>query len=284
LASSGSPVGQRVKEHQAKHWDTVAAGWDRWLEWTERNFAASTEWLAGAANWKPGIRALDIACGPGYPALIGAARVQPGTFVATDLSPAMVAAVSRRARAAGLQNMACLAMDAEDLRFDDESFDAVTNAYGLMFCPDPQRAIDEAHRVLTRGGRFAAATWDEPAKNPFFSAITSVAAPILSLTLPEPGAPGLFRLASAAHLGSMLHASGFSDVQVDSVVAVFECVSVEEYVDLFADVAWKARMAALPDRERRQFRDAVRKATEPFTDGGRLRLMATSLCASGRRS
>ena len=32
-------------------------------------------------------------------------------------------------------------MDAEQLTFDDASFDAVTNAYGLMFCPDLPRAI-----------------------------------------------------------------------------------------------------------------------------------------------
>ena len=44
-------------------------------------------------------------------------------------------------------------MDAETLGFPAASFDAVTNAYGLMFCRDPQRALDESYRVLKPGGR-----------------------------------------------------------------------------------------------------------------------------------
>ena len=90
------------------------------------------------------------------------------------------------------------------------TFDAVTNAYGLMFCPDPQLAVSEAYRVLKTGGRFAVATWDEPSNSPFFTVITSEAAPILSLAAPDPAAPGPFRLASATLLESMLRTAGFS--------------------------------------------------------------------------
>jgi enediyne biosynthesis protein CalE5 len=282
---SGSSTVQRVKEQQAKHWDSVAAGWDGWLEWTERNFSSLSEWFTEAAGWAPGVRALDIACGAGYPALTGARRIQPdGRQVATDISPAMVAVVSRRASAVGLNNIECLEMDAENLRFDDQSFDAVTNAYGLMFCPDPTRAMTEAYRVLKGGGRFAFATWDDSSKSPFFDVITSIAAPILSLPAPDPAAPGPFRLASALRLDSMLRASGFSRVEVESRTATFECASVAEYCQLFSDVAWKARIAALTDAQLARFHDAVRHAAQPFMVNGRLRMIATSLCASGQKA
>ena len=62
------------------------------------------------------------------------------------------------------------------LRVDDNSFDAVTNVYGLMFCPEPQRAVREVHRALKPGGLFALVTWDEPSKSLFFTVIGELAA------------------------------------------------------------------------------------------------------------
>lgn len=62
-----------------------------------------------------------------------------------------------------------------------------------------------------------------------------------------------------------------------------ECASVAEYCQIFADVAWKARIAALSDADAARFREAVAKAAEPFINGGRIHLVATSLCASGRK-
>jgi ubiquinone/menaquinone biosynthesis C-methylase UbiE len=276
------PTTGGIKQQQVKHWDAVADGWDAWLDWTERNFAAFTDWFIQAAGWTPGLRALDVGCGAGYPALIGAAHLRPGGIqVATDISPAMVAIVSRRAHIAGLRNIECLRMDAEDLRLPDASVDAVTNAYGLMFCPDPRRALDEAWRVLAPGGRVALPTWDDPSKNPFFTVITGIAAPMLSLTVPVAGAPGPFKLAEAPVLESMLRASGFSDVRVESRSATFELASVAEYVQIFSDVAWKHRIAALAESERRRLEEALTRAVQPFVQERGLRLPATSLCASG---
>lgn len=43
-------------------------------------------------------------------------------------------------------------------------------------------------------------------------------------------------------------------------------------------------MAALSAAEAARFRDALTEATRPFVHGDGLRLVATSLCASGRKS
>src|SRR5207244_6168346 len=112
---------------------------------------------------------LDVACGAGYPALAAAVAVQPeGRVVATDISQQMVIATRRRATALGLDNIEVVEMDAEHLQFGDAVFDAVTNAYGLMFCPDVGRALSEAHRVLKPGGRAAFVSWDDAARGPVF--------------------------------------------------------------------------------------------------------------------
>jgi len=271
-------------DRQKKHWDAVADGWAAWAEWTDRNFAPLADWFAHAAGWRAGARVLDVACGAGFPALAAASHVGPaGTVVAIDLSPAMREVVSRRAREAGAGNVEVLEMDAEDLRFDDGSFDAVTNAYGLMFCANPQRALAEAFRVLTPHGRCAVAVWAEPAASPFFSLIGAAAAKHLSLPLPDAGAPGPFRFADARTLESLMRDAGFAHVSVERLALTLDCGPPESYCRMFHDVAWKSRMAAASDAEHARFRDAVAAAVAPSLDAGRVRLVATSLCACGSR-
>lgn len=46
-----------------------------------------------------------------------------------------------------------LEANAEELPFEDNSFDAYTIAFGIRNVPRVQKALDEAHRVLKRGGR-----------------------------------------------------------------------------------------------------------------------------------
>ena len=43
--------------------------------------------------------------------------------------------------------------NAEELQFEDNSFDAYTIAFGIRNVPRIQKALDEAHRVVKRGGR-----------------------------------------------------------------------------------------------------------------------------------
>jgi SAM-dependent methyltransferase len=272
-----------TKLGQQRHWNAVADGWAAWGEWTDRNFAPLTRWLEEAAGWRPGARVLDVAGGAGYPSLAAAARVRPGGSVTvTDISPEMVAVTSARARAAGLDHLRCLEMDAEALDFEDASFDAVTNAYGLMFCPDPHRALVEAARVLRPGGRAVFVTWDEPEKSPFFTVIRGIAAEHLALPPPDPEAPGPFRLSAPAVLDAMLRAAGFRDVRVESRPMTFECGSAAEYVRMFGDLAWKSRLAVLSEDGAARFNQAVAEAVRPYAGGGGLRLVATSLIASGR--
>ena len=274
-----------VKEQQKKHWNAVAGGWGMWLDWTSRNFQPIADWLGNAAHWQPGARVLDVACGSGFPALAAAAAVRPGgTVVATDISPEMLAVAASRAKRDALDNIEFVEMDAEHLRFSDGEFDAVTNAYGLMFSPDLPRAIAEARRVLRSGGRFSAVTWDEPSQNPFFSVITPVAAPFLSIQPPAAGAPGPFRLSSATQLESLLREAGFSDIRVDRVPMTLELASADEYLQVFSDVAWKAKVAALSDRDLARLREAIAEAVQPHIVGGRVHLVASSLCAAGSRT
>jgi SAM-dependent methyltransferase len=242
-----------------------------------------TGWLREVTPWRAGSRVLDVACGAGYPALAAARAVQPGGHViATDLSSQMIGVASERARAVGLHNIEFVQGDAEDLQFGDESFDAVTNAYGLMFCADPPRALVEAHRVLRPGGRIALVTWDLPSTSPFFTVIRDVTARFFVLRDPGPDEPNPFRLASAELLRSMLEQAGFSSIHVETLPMTFECDSAVDYCQIFKDYGWKARIDGLPSDENARFHQAVTEATQPYASR-RLRLAATSLCAFAQK-
>jgi SAM-dependent methyltransferase len=275
----------QFKAQQTKHWNDVAGGWAARADWTERNFAPLTAWLRSMNCWRAGSRVLDVACGSGYPAIAAALAVGPaGRVVAADISPEMITAAASRARAMGLVNIEFVDQDCEALRFDDNSFDAVTDTYGLMFCPDLDRALGEMRRVLRPGGRAAIVVWDEPHKNPYFELIFAAAAPLLGLGPPTAGAPGPFRLASSEAIIALLHAANFSDVEVKHLPMTFECESVDDYIQMFSDFAFRSRMARLTSAERARLHATVADLAQRYIDDrGRVRLLTTSLCASGRR-
>ena len=227
---------------------------------------------------------LDVACGAGYPALAAARAVRPsGRVVATDLSSWMIDVASERAKAEGLHNIEFVQRDGEDLQVQNESFDAVTNAYGLMFCPEPLRDIAEAYRVLAPGGRIALVTWDRASQSPFFTVFRDVAAGFFPLRDPGPDEPHPFRLASADVLGSMLDQTGFSSIAVERLPMTFECDSAFDYCRIFMDYGWQSRITALPPEEKDRFYEAVAEATRPYAADGCLRLAASSLCACARK-
>ena len=270
---------------QTKHWDDVAAGWAARADWTDRAFAPLTAWLRAAGCWRLGSRVLDVGCGAGYPAIAAALAVGPaGHVVAADISPRMLVAAASRAQARGIVNVDFVNQDCEALGFDDESFDAVTNTYGLMFCADLDGAAREIRRVLRPGGQAALVVWDEPQRNPYFGLILAAAAPLLGLAPPAAGAPGPFRLASPEAMSALMHSTGFSDVEVQRLPMTFECESVDDYIGMFRDFAFKNRMDKLASSDRARLRAAVADLARPYIDDcGRVRLLTTSLCVTGRR-
>ena len=102
---------------------------------------------------RPGMRILDLACGPGTLSGRLAALVAPdGEVVGVDLAQGMI----ELARNANIANARFEIMDIEHLSFGDGSFDAAICGHGLQFASDLPQAMAEARRVLRSDGRFAA--------------------------------------------------------------------------------------------------------------------------------
>ena len=112
--------------------------------------------LVEAAGIGPGMKVLDIAAGTGNASLPAA---ETGAEVtASDLTPELLEEGAQRAKDAGLE-LEWVEADAENLPFDDASFDVVMSSIGAMFAPHHQEVADEMVRVCRPGGTIALLSW-----------------------------------------------------------------------------------------------------------------------------
>jgi len=152
--------------------------------------------LVEACRIGPGTKVLDVAAGTGnasIPAALAGAHV-----TASDLTPELLAAGRARAEAAGAE-LEWVEADAERLPFEDESFDVVMSAIGVMFAPHHQLAADELVRVCKPGGTIGLLSWTpEGMIGGLFRTIGPFAPP------PPPGAQPPPLWGSEAHLGELL--------------------------------------------------------------------------------
>lgn len=101
-------------------------------------------------------RVLDVAGGAGNTALAAARRW--AEVVCTDYVSELLQHAQQRAAVEGLP-MRIQVADAQELPFDDGTFDVVISTFGAMFAPDQPRTASELLRVLRPGGRLGMANW-----------------------------------------------------------------------------------------------------------------------------
>src|SRR3954451_22903586 len=112
--------------------------------------------LCEAVDVLPGSRVLDVACGGGNGAI--AARRRNVEAVGLDYVPALLERGRERAAAEGYE-VEFVEGDAQDLPFDDGSFDYVISTFGAMFAPDQEKTAAELLRVCRSGGKIGMANW-----------------------------------------------------------------------------------------------------------------------------
>jgi ubiquinone/menaquinone biosynthesis C-methylase UbiE len=112
--------------------------------------------LCEALDLRAGQKVLDVAAGNGNVSLAAARRWCDVT--STDYVPALLERGRERA-AADRFDITFREADAEQLPFDDDSFDVVVSTFGVMFTPDQDRAASELMRVCRRGGKIGLANW-----------------------------------------------------------------------------------------------------------------------------
>lgn len=161
------------------------------------------------ASLEPGKRVLDIACGTGLVSLAAARAVGPDAQVlGVDLSGRMVSSAVRCAEQMNLSNCSFARMDAETLNLPDASFDVVLCALGLMYMPDPEKALREMRRVLKPAGRISLAVWGERSKCGW-----SALFPIVDAEVASEVCPLFFRLGQQDSLVRLCADAGFEAIE-----------------------------------------------------------------------
>lgn len=139
-------------ERPAKVWSSGGGSYNE----ISRGIADSIEHCVLRLNPRAGERILDLATGTGWTSRIVARRGAIVTGV--DIAYGLIEAAERQAAVERLP-VRYRQGDAEDLPFDDASFDAVVSTYGVMFASRPDAAAKELARVCKPGGRIALTTW-----------------------------------------------------------------------------------------------------------------------------
>jgi demethylmenaquinone methyltransferase/2-methoxy-6-polyprenyl-1,4-benzoquinol methylase len=108
-------------------------------------------------------RVLDLAAGTGDLSLAMATLGRPAEVVGTDFVPEMLeVARVKLERYTGPTKVSFSVADAQDLPFEDASFDIVTIAFGVRNLPDRAANFSEVLRVLRPGGRYVILEFSRP--------------------------------------------------------------------------------------------------------------------------
>lgn len=236
-------------------WDLAAGGYE--ALWQAQLADARAGLLAMAAP-AAGERVLDVACGTGLVAFEAARAVGPaGAVVGVDLSGQMVEAARLRASKKALAGVRFARMDAESLALPDASFDLALCALGLMYVPDPERAVREMRRVLRPGGRMVLAVWGERSRCGWAQVF-----PIVDAEVASEVCPLFFRLGQRDTLARLCVGAGFEAVEERRIATTLRYADGDEacnaaFVGGPVALAWSRFGAEARTRVRARYLEAI---------------------------
>ena len=217
--------------------------------------------FADAAGIRPGMRVLDVGCGPGGLTQELVARVGADAVAGIDPSPPFVRACRERNPGVDVREGV-----AEALPFDDDSFDATVSSLVVGFLSDADAGVREMLRVTRPGGVVAACFWARtgmPALRTFWQAAASVDGRVAS----EPRRPGT----EEGDIAALLDRAGAVAIHQGTVAAQARYANFDDWWEPFTLGIGPAGSHArsLDETQRDAVREAARAVlgapTGPFT-------------------
>jgi SAM-dependent methyltransferase len=269
-------------------WNGAAPFWEKHREIIRHMFAPVTQALVEDGLIGAGHAVLDIATGPGEPALSVAALVGPkGKVVGVDPVPQMVAAARRATDNLGLGNTEFEVASADHLPFLADTFDAVISRFGVMFFPSPADAVREILRVLKPGRKLALAAWHFVEKNPFFYTLQRVVERYVDSPPAAPDAPDAFRFARPGKLRDLLGQAGVTAPSERLLQFTIDApISVEDFWTMRYEISEKFRekVAMLSTEQLAEVRRQSLESLRAYSTDRGMSFPAQVLIVSGTKS
>jgi SAM-dependent methyltransferase len=201
-------------------------------------------------------RALDVGCGPGALTAELVERLGAGAVTAVDPSDAFVAAARLRHPGVSVERAA-----AEELPFEDGTFDLTLAQLVVHFMADPVAGLREMARVTRPGGVVAACVWDHAGGGGPLSAFWEVAHELD----PDVRDESLLAGARRGHLAELLREAGVAAVEEELVSVDVEHPTFEEWWEPFTLGVGPAGgyVARLDTVRRERLRDLSRERLPP---------------------
>jgi SAM-dependent methyltransferase len=174
---------------------------------------------------------------------------------------------------------------ADDLPFDDGTFDSVSVRFGFMFFPDLPLAAAELVRVLKPGGRLCAAVWIAPDQNPWTTILMQAIATEVELPPPDPNGPNMYRCAAPGAVAELCAQAGLGHIEEWDVPVELVTASPEEYWDVMSEHVSLAAAALqqVDDETRARIRDRAIEAVRQYDQGTQTRVPGLARCTLGTK-
>jgi SAM-dependent methyltransferase len=270
-------VPQHDAFHQFEHdgWQRVPGAYD---DGFGRLTAGAADALLDAAGVGRGTHVIDLASGPGYVAATAAKR--GAHAIGVDFSEAMVEFARSQNRGVDY-----VEGNAEDLDFDEGTFDAAVMNFGLLHLGRPELALAEAHRVLRPGGRLAFTVWCTPDQAVGFGIVLRAVDTFGVTDAAVPAGPPFFRFSDPAESRRALAGTGFTDVRTATLPLVWLLPAPDALFDRMyaATVRTGGLLRAQSRSALQRIRTAMAAEAADWEHDGVIALPMPALLASGAR-
>jgi SAM-dependent methyltransferase len=279
------PSPDEIRDGQRATWAGLSGSWEKWDSVIMDQLGPVGDAMIERLQIGEDQQHLDIASGTGEPGLSIARLTPNGRVVLTDLVPEMLEIAARRARAKGIANIETHVCSADDLPFDDATFDSVSVRFGYMFFPDVAQATAEFARVLKPGGRLCSSVWVNPDENPWTSIAMEAIATEAVLPPAVPDGPNMYRCAAPGCVSALFEGAGLHDVAEWDVGVELVTQSPAEYWDMISEHVSLA-VAALQrvdEAARKRVRANAMAKVSMFEQDGKVRVPGVARCIVGTK-
>ena len=296
--NSVSKSEDEIRHHAREEWNAAAPGWKKYrkdmLQWLE----PVSDKLIKSSQISPGQTVLDVATGTGQPALTIAEKIvgPTGRVIGVDLSPEMLEVAKEEAAYQGLTNVVFQIVEDESLSmFSDDTFDTVVCRNGLMFMPDPVKALKAFRRVLKPGGKASVTVWGSPDKSPVMAAVMkTISKHVTDLKLlPSAVAPsgnpgGAYSISSVDMLRDYFLKAGFSNFNAEKIeVTIAQTDTAEQLWQGMTEVTGYLviLLSKLPDEKKLAIKnDVIESLGKIFSSGDPVKLTGELILGTATKS